>query len=88
MAKDKKIGVAIDFSKSSKSALRWSIDHLADKGDTFYILHVKPYSPDDSQSELWAQSGSRTSIFLHSFSNLRSEISRSVDFDFDFDLQP
>ncbi|KAL1545561.1 universal stress protein PHOS32-like [Salvia divinorum] len=58
MAKDKIIGVAIDFSKSSKAALQWSIDHLADKGDTFYILHVKPHSADDSQSQLWAQSGS------------------------------
>ncbi|KAH6762039.1 Adenine nucleotide alpha hydrolases-like superfamily protein [Perilla frutescens var. hirtella] len=58
MPKDRTIGVAMDFSKSSKSALRWSIDHLADKGDTFYILHIKPSSADDSQSQLWAQSGS------------------------------
>lgn len=64
MPKDKKIGVAMDFSKSSKAALRWSIDHLADKGDTFYLLHIKSYSPDDSQSELWSQAGSRTLNFF------------------------
>ena len=72
MTKDKTIGVAIDFSKSSKAALQWSIDHLADKGDTFYILHVKPHSADDSQSQLWSQSGSRMSnsfILFFSFKN-------------------
>ncbi|PIN01451.1 hypothetical protein CDL12_26040 [Handroanthus impetiginosus] len=58
MAKDRKIGVAMDFSKSSKAALQWSIDNLADKGDTFYILHIKSHSFHDHQDKLWSQSGS------------------------------
>ncbi|XP_006357579.2 universal stress protein A-like protein [Solanum tuberosum] len=55
MAEDKRIGIAMDFSKSSKAALKWTINNLADKGDTFCIIHVKNY---DSRHQLWAQSGS------------------------------
>uniref|UniRef100_A0A251VNE8 Putative rossmann-like alpha/beta/alpha sandwich fold protein n=1 Tax=Helianthus annuus TaxID=4232 RepID=A0A251VNE8_HELAN len=52
MVKDRKVGIAMDFSKSSKSALQWAIDNLAGKGDTFYIIHIK------SLSNLWETSGS------------------------------
>lgn len=62
MVKDRKIGVALDFSKSSKNAIKWALDNLADKGDTIYIIHVNPNSLDDSRNQLWAQSGCRESF--------------------------
>nr|CAC18557.1 early nodulin ENOD18 [Vicia faba] len=58
MVEDRKVGVGIDFSKNSKNALKWAIVNMADKGDTFYLIHINSNSSDESRSKLFAKTGS------------------------------
>ncbi|XP_058739696.1 universal stress protein PHOS32-like [Vicia villosa] len=58
MVEDRKVGVAIDFSKNSKNALKWAIVNMADKGDTFYLIHINSSSSDESRNKLFAKTGS------------------------------
>jgi nucleotide-binding universal stress UspA family protein len=55
MPGDRNLGVAMDFSPSSRNALKWAIDNLVDNGDTLYLIHINP----NSHNQLFAKSGSR-----------------------------
>ncbi|KAF3795495.1 Universal stress A-like protein [Nymphaea thermarum] len=58
MAGDRKIGVAVDYSSSSKVALQWAVDNLLQKGETLYVIHVKHAKGEEVRNTLWLQSGS------------------------------
>ncbi|XP_004492382.1 universal stress protein PHOS32-like [Cicer arietinum] len=58
MVEDRKVGIAMDFSKNSKNALKWAIVNMADKGDTFYLIHINSNSSDESRNKLLAKTGS------------------------------
>nr|KYP37130.1 Universal stress protein A-like protein [Cajanus cajan] len=58
MSSDRNIGVALDFSKGSKIALKWAFDNLLRSGDTLYIIHINHSEASKSRNPLWSTSGS------------------------------
>ncbi|EES03887.1 hypothetical protein BDA96_03G384800 [Sorghum bicolor] len=55
---ERRIGVAMDFSPSSKKALRWATDNLVCKGDTLVLLHIRHHRKDEAKNTLWSRTGS------------------------------
>ncbi|KAL8129947.1 hypothetical protein V2J09_019102 [Rumex salicifolius] len=58
MEQGRQIGVAMDFSKGSKIALKWASECLLKNGDTLYILHVRHSAASESRNHIWAATGS------------------------------
>jgi hypothetical protein len=59
MAGVRYFGVALDYSPSSKYALKWAIDNIFRADDVVILLFVNTESVDGDQSDLWGEEGSR-----------------------------
>ncbi|KAK4764485.1 hypothetical protein SAY87_013923 [Trapa incisa] len=83
MTRDRKIGVAMDFSKGSKLALKWAVDNLLENGDTLYAIHVKPPQGDETRNIMWFTTGSP----LIPYSEFREkEVAETYGFNLDADV--
>lgn len=59
MGKARTIGVAMDYSATSKLALRWAVDNLINGGDRIILINVQPSKADHTRKELFEDTGSR-----------------------------
>ncbi|CAI9110301.1 OLC1v1010301C1 [Oldenlandia corymbosa var. corymbosa] len=52
------VGIGMDYSPISKSALRWAISNLVDEGDVLIIIHVVSPKVDTANKQLFGDTGS------------------------------
>ncbi|KAF4351667.1 hypothetical protein CsatB_026221 [Cannabis sativa] len=59
MAKQaRRVGIGMDYSATSKAALRWAVDNLIDGGDHIILIHVEPPNADHTRKQLFEDTGS------------------------------
>ncbi|KAF3444239.1 hypothetical protein FNV43_RR13929 [Rhamnella rubrinervis] len=58
MAKQRTVGIGMDYSATSKSALRWAADNLINAGDRIILIHVEPPKASHSRKQLFEDTGS------------------------------
>ncbi|KAL7135397.1 hypothetical protein ABFS83_11G092600 [Erythranthe nasuta] len=58
MAKARLVGVGMDYSATSKSALKWAIHDLVEDGDQIIMIHVASPKADPTNKQLFADTGS------------------------------
>ncbi|TYG53175.1 hypothetical protein ES288_D09G088500v1 [Gossypium darwinii] len=60
MAADRRVGIAVDFSPSSKNALKWAVDNVIRNGDHLILVAVRPegHYDEGDQIQLWEATGS------------------------------
>lgn len=69
MGKARSVGIGMDYSATSKSALRWAVDNLIEEGDRIILIHVEPPKATNTRKQLFEDTGSRTYIYICLSSN-------------------
>ncbi|KAK6127441.1 hypothetical protein DH2020_038830 [Rehmannia glutinosa] len=59
MAKARLVGIGMDYSATSKSALNWAINNLIETGDQIIIIHVVSPKADPTNKQLFEDTGSQ-----------------------------
>ncbi|GAA0152687.1 hypothetical protein LIER_37539 [Lithospermum erythrorhizon] len=59
MAAERRIGVAVDFSKGSSKALTWALDNIVREGDHLILINIQPQGfYEGGEMQLWETTGS------------------------------
>ncbi|XP_021291148.1 universal stress protein PHOS32 [Herrania umbratica] len=59
MEAERRVGVAVDFSASSKNALKWAVDNVIRKGDHLILVTIRPEGNyEEGEMQLWEVTGS------------------------------
>ncbi|WCJ25149.1 Adenine nucleotide alpha hydrolases-like superfamily protein [Euphorbia peplus] len=58
MGKERRVGIAMDYSETSKAALKWAADNLIDAGDLIILIQVQPPNSDHTRKLLFEATGS------------------------------
>lgn len=65
MGKARAVGVGMDYSATSKAALRWAADNIIEEGDRIILIHVQPPKSDHTRKKLFEDTGSRTYLPIY-----------------------
>lgn len=69
---NRRVGVAMDYSSTSKSALKWAANNLLRHGDHLILIHVEPPNSDTPTKLLFQHTGSPL-IPLEEFREIKLE---------------
>lgn len=68
MSEHRTIGIGMDYSPSSKTALKWAVENIARAGDHIVLIHTQPHESHSAQKQLWEEEGSRWCTYTFFFS--------------------
>eukprot|EP00258_Populus_trichocarpa_P003812 XP_002305257.3 universal stress protein PHOS32 isoform X1 [Populus trichocarpa] len=58
MEKARTVGIGMDYSSTSKAALRWAAENLIGEGDRIILIQVQPPNADHTRKQLFEGTGS------------------------------
>ncbi|XP_027339048.1 universal stress protein PHOS34 [Abrus precatorius] len=57
MASTRRLGVAVDFSPCSITALQWTVDNFVKEGDHLILIIIRPSGYEHGEIQLWESTG-------------------------------